>query len=155
MIQRPQSITMALSAILLTASIFTPIWQKATEKGVLTIGSISYGIAEASGAHSGGWTLIAAILAFVSICLSFVSIFAYKSRMRQLKINLVNIVVILGVLGANYFFYFRLQGIFEPEVKGTFGLGFFLPLIALLMMNVSNHLIRRDEKLVRDADRLR
>ena len=155
MIQRPQTVTMAIAAILLTVSIFTPIWQKTTAAGVMTLGTISYQVVPAGGDATGGWTLIAAVLAFVSIALTFTSVFSFKNRRAQLKTNLINILVILAMIGANFFWFFRIQNAFEPESKGTFGIGFFLPLIALLMMNVSNHLIRRDEKLVQDSDRLR
>jgi hypothetical protein len=155
MIQRPQSLTMALAAILLTVSIFTPIWQKTTETGVLTIGSINYSLTLAGENSAGGWTIAAAVFAFIGIALCFTAIFSYKNRSAQVKINLLNIIFLLGSFGSNLFWFYQLKNSFAPEINGTFGLGFYLAPLALLMLNISNHLIRRDENLVRDADRLR
>jgi hypothetical protein len=68
---------------------------------------------------------------------------------------LLNIIFLLGSFGSNLFWFYQLKNSFAPEINGTFGLGFYLAPLALLMLNISNHLIRRDENLVRDADRLR
>jgi hypothetical protein len=155
MLQRKQSITMLLAAILMTASMIFPIWQKTSPEGIISISAYAYKITKDATLIGGGWTLGAAILAFFSVIVAFAAIFSYKNRMLQIKMNLVNVVLILGVLGFNFFWFYQLQNAISPEIKGTFGIGFFLPLLGLLMINVSNHLIRRDEKLVRDADRLR
>jgi hypothetical protein len=41
------------------------------------------------------------------------------------------------------------------QIKGEYGYAMWLPAIAMLSNLVANRFIRKDEKLVRDADRLR
>jgi len=61
-----------------------------------------------------------------------------------------------GTLGLAVFFVNEGNALVGgPEDGADFGIGFFLPVVALVLNALANRFIQRDERLVRDADRLR
>jgi len=95
---------------------------------------------------------ITAILAIASITLSIIEIGKYKDRMLQMKLGALNSLFLAGTIAAAFIFSNQLSKEFEG---GQFGLGLWLPGIAVLGNLLANRFIRRDEKLVRDSNRLR
>ncbi len=84
--------------------------------------------------------------------LILLSIFLYKNRKTQLKINAVNMLFILALPVVGYFLL-RAEAGTSPLLQITAGT--FFPAVAILFLIVANRSIRSDEKLVRSADRLR
>ena len=157
MIQRVQSIFMFLGIVAILLVLFFPIWHKTNpdtqEVAQLNVMSLSY---QKSGTVVKNTTTAYLVgLVFGSVALGFYSIFSYKNRLKQLRLNLVNIVFIMLILGL--FVYFSYQGellLPKPE-KGAYGFSFFMPAVTVLFYSLANRFIRRDEALVRSADRLR
>ena len=48
-----------------------------------------------------------------------------------------------------------IENISEPHTKETYGLGLILPAISIVCLFLANKAIRKDDKLIRSADRLR
>jgi len=93
------------------------------------------------------------IVPFIAL-LSFITIFLYKNRKIQLKLIKFNILLNI-ILIALYFFYF-INNIEEITFANADYLeGSFFPLISLVFFILAFRAIRKDEKLVRSADRLR
>ncbi|ALW84342.1 hypothetical protein AUC43_04100 [Hymenobacter sedentarius] len=95
------------------------------------------------------------LLAAASAAVAFYEIFQFRSRGKQLLLGSINLLLITGTLGA--FFYFSNKGeqLLNLKLQGQFLAGFYLPTLALLLNLLANRFIRRDEQLVRSADRLR
>ncbi len=93
------------------------------------------------------------IVPFVAL-LSFATIFLYKKRKIQLKLIKFNLLLNI-ILIALYFFYY-INSIEEITfANADYLTGSFFPLISLLFFILAFRAIRKDEKLVRSADRLR
>jgi Ca2+/Na+ antiporter len=89
--------------------------------------------------------LLAHIAALITVLLSIISIFKYKNRSHQLMINQVSKLF----LSATFFILFIQKGEFTPD-KGM--VLFIIPYILILL---ANWFIKKDEKLVKSADRIR
>ncbi len=157
MIQRIQSLFLLLVMIAMTLMLFFPVWNKQNPetgaKASLTIATLLH---EANGqiVHKQN-VIYLGIGAAVAIVLASISLFSYKNRKLQVMINLINTLVIIGVLIGEVLLSFKGEKFFLPAVKGAYGIGFYMPGVALVCNALANRFIRRDEMLVRSMDRLR
>ncbi|UTA67962.1 DUF4293 domain-containing protein [Emticicia sp. 21SJ11W-3] len=156
MLQRPQSLLLLLTAICMILFMATPIWHKAGtgEEAILS----PYYLAHMKGtlAAVAKPVYYLAILAVVSAGVSIFTIFQYKNRVRQMLFVALNSLIGAALLGATvYLIQFEGTKYFAPEQQGEFGIGFWAAFAALVFNWIANRLIRRDEKIVRDADRMR
>ncbi len=148
---------MALAAVLMTVSIFLPIWEKSMEsqEAILSAIEITHTKAGAVIAEHSQTTVYLAIIAGLSAFLSIFSILSFKNRALQTRLNAITVLMIsLFVVGAFYWSY-EANSWFLPETYGDYGLGAYLPLVALLSTMLASRFIKKDEKLVRSMDRLR
>lgn len=83
---------------------------------------------------------------------SFVAIFLYKNRTRQIIINRINIVINFLLLGIIVYHLLNLPGEIDISEKG---IGVFIPLLVIVFLALANKAILKDEKLVKSVDRLR
>ena len=158
MLQRIQTLLLAVVAIAMLATTALPIWEKSSaalnEKVTLT----SYALEHFKGTASTGSTntMVIVILAIISACIAAFSITQYKKRMLQMTLGLINSILIAIVLGYTFYQVFKV-GIptFEPENQGSYGTGFYATVLAMLCNMIANRFIRRDEMLVKSADRMR
>jgi hypothetical protein len=94
------------------------------------------------------------ILAAVVVCINIIIIFLFKRRVIQARLCIVNIVLLTGLIGLYiYHFVFVIRKI--PVVEYKAGLSFVFPVIAIILTYLAFRGIRKDELLVRLADRLR
>lgn len=94
------------------------------------------------------------ILVSIIVCLYVISIFLFKRRIIQARICIVNIVLLTGLVGL-YIYHFVF---FVKKVPGgdyTPGLSFIFPFIAVILTYLAFRGIRKDELLIRLADRIR
>ncbi|PWJ38475.1 DUF4293 domain-containing protein [Sediminitomix flava] len=157
MIQRIQSVFLFLVAACMFGVLFTDIWVKIEGDDLAVLNAMSL-------THSNDDTVIAtvntiylAIVACLASAIAMGSMFSFKNRMNQVKINTLNALFIAAVMGINVYLVF-LKGIpmFGEEVnQGNFKAGFFLPIAALVFNRMATRFIWKDEKLVKSVDRLR
>lgn len=142
----------------LVASLVLPIWSVEVngEATVLT----SFYLAKGLKGDLGEGALysympysVTAMLSAAAITLAIIGILKYKSRMTQMKMGALNSFFLVGVILAS--FYFSNNLIKSLNAGGNYGLGMWLPGVAVLCNLLANRFIRKDEKLVRDSSRLR
>jgi hypothetical protein len=157
MIQRIQSVFLGIISIVMTLFLFLPIWKKADPQSgeLVTVNALGM-------FHTKGETVIREesaiyifILAFVAVVISVISILSYKNRPRQILLNLINSLLIAIATVAAALLISDAEKTFLPSEKGSFQIGLFLPIIALVCNMLANRFIRKDENLVRSADRIR
>ncbi len=158
MIQRIQSIFLFIASLAMFLVIFMPIWMKTIpesteEYAILTSLELSY--LKDGETVDKIQTFYIAILAFVASALAMGSLFCYKNRILQMKLNLINTLVMAVVLILSTYFLFQGEELFLPDTEGQWRLGFFLTPMAMICNSIANRFIRKDEKMVRSADRLR
>ncbi|MCD4746254.1 MAG: DUF4293 domain-containing protein [Bacteroidales bacterium] len=100
------------------------------------------------------FTIPLIIVVLLIAVLAMITIFLYKNRQLQIKINklniLINIILIVGI-------FFGYPEIIERKIETgpSFEIGAYFPLISLVFLVLANRSIIKDEKLIKSADRLR
>jgi len=164
MIQRIQSVLLFLAAVTLIVALFFPIWSEVSgeklERAELNVYELRYEKINPDGSrgelYNSKSTVYISIFFFVGAAIALFAIFQYKNRLRQIQLGALNSLVIGGSIIFSWFMYIsKAELLVDPTKQGEFGVGFYLPLVALLLNSFANRFIRRDEKLVRSADRLR
>ncbi|MEM9325416.1 MAG: DUF4293 domain-containing protein [Bacteroidota bacterium] len=164
MIQRIQTVFLLLTALTLIAALFFPIWSEVnperTEQVELNVYELRYEQLNPDGSTgeiiSRKDTYYISLFLFAGAIVAFISIFQYKNRLRQIQLGALNSLIIGGSIIFTWFVYINPADlVVDPTQQGKFEVSFYLPLVALLLNSFANRFIRRDEKLVRSADRLR
>ena len=154
MIQRIQSIYLVLAGIFPAFTFFVPLvcFTSQDANKWLTINSLGYDATlfpEMAGRHPYGMLVFAAL----AVILSWVAIFAFKNRKKQIKLVnwaiTCNVMWIVAAIGYSFFVSSRTATSISPE------LGLCFPILALITQFLAKHAIKRDEALVRAADRIR
>jgi len=88
----------------------------------------------------------------IILVLSIIIIFLFKNRVLQYKLS--NLLVVLNIFLVGLFF---LLSYIKEGQTGTvsYQFGSFLPLISAVFAFLAAHFIKKDEQLVRSADRIR
>jgi uncharacterized membrane protein YhdT len=97
---------------------------------------------------------IGALLLLTALNSLFI-IFQYKKRMLQVKLSGLNYLLLSGVLVAYYLTIKEDNGLLTDPGRGQFLIGFYVPVIAILLNFLVIRFIRKDEALVRSVDRIR
>lgn len=150
MLQRIQSIFLLLaSACMLVAS-------------VAPLATFLYNgdavVFEAMGMYKDGvptdstWGLFA--LGAIGSILALITFFLYKNRMLQIRLSVINIVVMIGFYLFFGFLIYRLNPSANLEFQ-KIGMGIIMPVIAIIFTYLAIRRIAADEALVRSLNRLR
>ena len=91
-------------------------------------------------------------LVMFSIILAVFSIVSFKNRKKQFILNRLNILLNFILLGV---FVYRSLTLSGEALVSEKGIGIFLPLISIVFLVLANKAIKKDEDLVKSADRLR
>jgi hypothetical protein len=153
--QRIQTVFLVIAIISLIAAILFPVWLHQAIGQTHKLFALHYSIIGQSGDMITTQYFpycTTAILAVASITLSIFEIGKYKDRVLQMKLGALNSLFLAGVILSAFLFSNQLSKEFQG---GQFGLGLWLPGIAVICNLLANRFIRRDEKLVRDSNRLR
>jgi peptidoglycan/LPS O-acetylase OafA/YrhL len=162
MIQRIQSLFLVAIIIIMGWFCFTKIWVKINDKTadeiIFTPISLTYESAstqmsnlqviEISTLHI---LVLAALITFLAI----ISLFNYKKRVTQMKFGFLNTLLIIILFALMYYQIVEADKMMSHPLYGEYRMGFFLPLFALGFNILANYYIKRDEDLVRSADRIR
>lgn len=148
--QRIQTVFLGIAVLALLASLIFPIWSAEIngETNVLTAFYYLKGDRYQYSPYS-----LAAILIIGSATLALIEITKYKNRLTQMKIGALNSLFLVGAIGSAT--WFATQLIKVNQTGGQYGAGLWLLVIPMFCNLVANRFIRKDERLVRDADRLR
>ena len=92
------------------------------------------------------------MVAIAAITLAVISIRKFKDRMLQMKLGALNSLFMAGTIASAVIFS---NGLVKQLQGGHYGLGLWLPGVAVICNLLANRFIRRDEQIVRDSNRLR
>ena len=92
------------------------------------------------------------ILNSMVFVLSIIVIFLFKKRILQFK--LTNIIILFNVMILGLFFLLDFV-VLEAGRTISYEVGSFLPVISIVFAYMASHFIKKDEQLVRSADRIR
>ncbi len=102
-----------------------------------------------------GPVFLIAVAALASAAVAVYEIFQFRNRIRQVQIGSLNILLIMATFGLQFYFSGKGEAALNLKLEGQFQPAFYLPTLALMLNLLASRFIRRDEQLVRSADRLR
>ena len=153
--QRIQTVFLVIAIISLLGAILFPIWvhQDSIEQ-VHKLFAFHYSKTAVSGESETLYFpyVVTAVLAIAAITIAIIEIGKYRDRVLQMKLGALNSLFLAGMIFCAFFFSNDLAKTFQG---GQYGLGLWLPGIAVVCNLLANRFIRRDEKIVRDSNRLR
>ncbi|WP_316793552.1 DUF4293 domain-containing protein [Pedobacter frigoris] len=154
MIQRIQSIWLLLAALTLICLFFTPIMSKNvdTTEYLLYIDGQHQSAKMADGAQLNGTPIGAMIANGIAILVCLVSIFQFKNRPMQKRLIMINMILIIVTAALSALNTSLLPGGMNGA---SIHIGSSLFVLALIFSMLSIRGIRKDEQLLRSADRLR
>lgn len=144
MIQRIQTLFLAIAAGLLISMLFTPM--------IRFVGDSSTTIPFVALASFKGFTLTT-IFQIVCTVLSVLTIFMYKNRIRQIRLCNLNSIILIGyqIILAVYFF----QRTSKLGEDALFTVPCIFPICAAILTFIAMRYIARDEAIVMASTRLR
>jgi len=147
MIQRIQSIYVALAIVLHTIGIFFP-W-------------VTYTLdtdAQALQAFASGWSnnIILGVLMVVSILGAIVVLLSFKDRTKQLRlVNVAMGLMAIEFLGFCTLHYLNIEAAVSDNVSLAYGWPVAVPAVSVVLLWLAKKGIQKDEALVKSVDRLR
>jgi len=96
------------------------------------------------------------------ILFSVFIIFSFKNRKQQIKLAAFNFLLICGFIVLMFYAFDNAKSLLDnsynthgAELSTTYGIGMILPILSLIFNFLALKGIRKDEELVRSADRIR
>lgn len=150
--QRIQTVFLAIAVLSLIVAVFFPIWGFQEGERNHQLYALHYMISEnGNKVHQYLPYGLTGVLFIAAITIGVIQIGKYKNRMLQIKLGTLNSLILVGGYGAAVYF----GSSFIKSLGGTYGVGIWLPAVAVFFNWLAMRFIRKDEKLVRDSDRLR
>ncbi|MBW6477923.1 MAG: DUF4293 domain-containing protein [Bacteroidales bacterium] len=155
MLQRIQTVYLFLVLVFTLLFLFFPL-------GALDMGATSYVIKTWSvspkseqilGDYNNLLGILSLILAFVVMILTVYITLQYKNRLLQIKLGKVNILMHMVMIVSAFFYIDSIKKGMEDFF--SYGVAIIFPLLSMILILMANRAIRKDEDLVRSADRLR
>ena len=151
MIQRIQTLYLLLAAGLVACAAFLPLASFAS--GGEEFRLYAFGLRTADG-ETVQSTLYMGILLALALVLPLTTIFLFKHRMLQFRLEMILLLGAQIVMGIYYFLSYRLFSSFEFHAQSV-KLPLVLPLIAMIFTYLAVRAIFRDELMIRSMDRIR
>ena len=152
--QRKQTLFLGLAILCLLMMIFFPVWRAQNEQTIWSLFPLHFTVKEGEQAVTTYFPYsLSAILAIAAITVAWIEITKFENRLLQMKLGALNALLMAGSMGSAV--YFATQLMKANQIAGEYGFAIWLPGIAMVCNMIANRFIRRDEKLVRDSERLR
>lgn len=150
MIQRIQSIYLLIAGLVMLAMYNVPV-------AVFTSGELSYNLFACHILHPISGEMVInvvpmAVLPLLSLFLSLFALLKFKNRTFQMKLGKLNVLVLLVLIVVQGIYFVRLANMLG---QGKPGFSAIVPLIAIILVFMANKAIRKDDNLIRSADRIR
>jgi hypothetical protein len=94
----------------------------------------------------------------IVIAFSLVTIFMFRNRKRQMRLSILAILFEMALIAMMIFGVIHCRSLLAgngAEIQSLFGMGAPMPVLGLILLFLAYNGIRKDEALVRSADRLR
>ena len=150
MIQRIQTLHLLIVTALMAVTLFAPLAWFAGDAGEFRLYAFSLQTSAGEAVQS---TVYMGVVLALACVLPFITIFLFKRRLLQIRLCVVEIVLLIGS-AAYYFLSWRVFSELSFHTQG-FRPAIALPLVCLLFAYLAARAVFRDELMVRAADRIR
>ncbi|MFP4556631.1 MAG: DUF4293 domain-containing protein [Bacteroidales bacterium] len=153
MIQRIQSVYLLVAGIFLVFLLFNPIAEiiRSADEAIFELRFL--GLVNEAGETEKLSILPLSILISLCIAITFITIFLFKKRMLQIRLCVINIVLLLGLEGLMFYYVFVAQNELEGDV--SYKLLIVFPVVSAILVYLALRATAKDEALVRSLNRLR
>ncbi len=154
MIQRIQTLYLLGVTLLIAFFFFVPFATYTVEPQMVKYLFMASGlVSEGGNAESiyKTWPLLALLI--VVFAMPFITIFLYKRRMLQIRLCILNTVLLLGMQGLLYYYVKAVSKLLPAATN--YSLVFIFPLVSAILTFLALRAIAKDEALVRSLERLR
>jgi hypothetical protein len=160
MLQRIQTIFLAMIPLTLAIMQVLPIWSKVEPITLHSYTLYAWKLQELCAAKELLATsffpyVAVGILAVLVSVVAIYEILRYDNRVLQLQIGAINSILLTSLLGTIVYLAVQNQEAYLPGVVGNYRAGFVMPILSVIGNLLANHFIRRDERLVQSANRIR
>lgn len=157
MLQRIQTIFLFLIALAMGVVLGFPIWEKTGVASNESVRLTALQFVHTKGISSSITPVYyLAVLAVGVALVALFTIFKYRNRLLQMGLCAINAILLTALMGfVLYQTLYKGKEFFNPDDQGQFGFGFYAIVAALIFNMLANRFIRRDEKLVKESNRLR
>lgn len=157
MLQRVQSIFLLIVAVAAGVFVSLPLWEKTTGSGETFKLSAWQFIHQLNPTQSQIQPVIyLGIGGLVIAGIALFTIFKFRNRLLQAALCAVNSILMTVILGTSL--YIALYGEaaqVNPEDKGSFHYGFYALVAGIVANAMANRFIRKDERTVKESNRMR
>ncbi len=155
MLQRIQTVYLLLFIVCSMVLCFLPLFELTAFDGLYVLGVIKTSFSGASGSAVLSYNFPLMVILSLMILLALAIIFKYNNRNLQMKLIFICMVLLILFSAILCFNYFQLAGLSTADhsIKISWILAI-LP-VQMVLLWLANGGIRKDEALVRSADRLR
>jgi peptidoglycan/LPS O-acetylase OafA/YrhL len=148
--QRIQTVFLVITIGSLLVALVQPIWQAQSGDSLVVLTPFYL----MKGAQYTYWPYsITAVLAVAGITLAIIEIRRYDNRQAQIKLGALNSLVLACVMISAVWFTSELSKDYTTDFK--YGLGLYLTFVAVISNWLAVRFIRRDERIIKDSERLR
>lgn len=157
MIQRIQSVFLLIVFVCMLCVAFLPLWQKNHSESAqeVQLSALVMKHRKAEQVITEKKLIYLAVLALAAAAVAFISLLSYSNRMRQMQYGMLNALTMTALMTLTIFQILQAAKLFEEQDRGEFQPAFWLIVVALVANVLANRFIRKDEMLVRSADRIR
>ena len=158
MIQRIQSLFLSLVALLGIVFSFTPIIELIDYENFFTMNAYYVFITEENSHEIVFKNMGVGVLAGIITLLATYIIFLYKNRGLQLKLSKLILLLLTLKLVAIFIYSEAATSRITTNAEHlliNYKIGIIIPILSLLFTYLAIHFIKKDDELVRSADRLR
>lgn len=152
--QRFQTVFLALVIILMIVAMFFPIWMHQFDNTRYELYPLHYSVVTVEAKNSAYFPYsLTAVLMVAAASIAAQTIRRYDNRLTQMKLCALNTFVLMGVMASAIYFSFKLNA--EFNTVGLSRISLWVIFGGVASNWLAMRFIRRDEKLVRDSERLR
>jgi uncharacterized membrane protein (UPF0182 family) len=156
MIQRIQTLWLLLAAVSLITAVFLPLATYQTADNTGTIIVTMSGYENATDIHKILPSMFIVLLINIFLAaLIFITIFFYRKRSLQIRLNNISKLLNIALLVVFFIMINQIEKSGLVHSPTNYNIGAYLILAPFVFVVLANIAIRRDEKKVRAADRLR
>lgn len=160
MLQRIQTIFLGIIPVMLGAMQFLPIWCKVEPDTLHSYSLYAWKLQELCPADNltNNWFMPYMTLGIIAVIVSLLTMYEikrYDNRTLQLKLGAINSLLLTFLVGTIVYWCSKNQAALLPAIKGHYQIGFYMPMIAVACNLLANYFIRKDERLVQSANRIR
>lgn len=155
MFERPQSLFLAVITVSMILLNFYPIWIQEIKTSQAELNSLTFTLTT-NGTEDISQTFYIAILSVLSAGIAAFALANASDRKKQIKICQINSLVLMVITLACLYPLFALDSEFTSgSLQNEAHTGIYFLLAGLVSNMIATRLIRKDERKVRDANRLR